>query len=86
LAGVSLIGVGGALGAVLMSGSGLFARGLGLVCEHHAGLAVMHCPGCYVALAMALGGLGLVADALIAANRPALRLAAAKFTPRKPRR
>jgi len=84
LAGISVMGVGAALGAVLMSGSASFAGGL--VCEHHAGLAVLHCPGCYVALAMVAGGLGLLVDALIAANRPALRLSPAKFTARKPRR
>jgi hypothetical protein len=86
LAGISLMGIGAGLGAVLMSGPTMLSRGLGLVCEHHAGLAVVHCPGCYVALAMVAGGIAMAANALAAANQPVLRSAVAKFTPRTPRR
>jgi hypothetical protein len=84
LAGISLMAIGGALGAVLMSGP--LTRGLGLACEHQASLAAVHCPGCYVALAMVAGGIAMALNALSLANQPAPRLAPARIRPRAPRR
>ena len=84
LAGISLTAIGAALGAVLMSGS--LARGVGLACEHHAGLAVLHCPGCYVALAMVAGGIAMALNAVMVANQPVPRPAVAKIKPPAQRR
>ena len=80
LAGLSLVGIGAALGAVLMSGPAVWARGLGVICEHGGSLAVIHCPGCYAAVGLMVGGLAIAANAVALSRRPALAKAP---TPRR---
>jgi hypothetical protein len=70
LAGAVLAAAGGLLETILMARQAVWLHTLGVICGHQGGLAVVHCPGCYVAAAMVLGGLAL---ALTGATRTGLQ-------------
>lgn len=75
-AGAALASAGGLLEGALMARQAVWLRAAGVICGHHGGLAVVHCPGCYVAAAMVLGGLALaLAGATGAGLQPAYRAA-----------
>ena len=58
-----------ALECVLMFRQALWLSAIGPICGHHGLLLTVHCPGCYLAAAMILFGLAILATVALEPSR-----------------